>query len=102
MAWEEGEVVKYQGFILDKDGRPSVCPRCSNEELNGEYCKICGTYIVNKCSAETDLDLNGNEYVTKESCGAPAEGNARYCIHCGNRTTYYINGLLPSWNEEKI
>ncbi|HZK24080.1 MAG TPA: hypothetical protein VFC74_01695, partial [Oscillospiraceae bacterium] len=46
----------------DKDGRPSVCPRCSNEELNGEYCKICGTYIVNKCSAETDLDLNGNEY----------------------------------------
>jgi hypothetical protein len=53
-------------------------------------------------TAETDLDLNGNEYVTKESCGAPAEGNARYCIHCGNRTTYYINGLLPSWNEEKV
>lgn len=40
------------GYALDDNGRALVCPRCKNEELKyaGDYCKICGTYLINKCS----------------------------------------------------
>ena len=85
------------GINLDNSSKAKECPICKNEELeNGEYCKICGTYVINKCAAK-DLDINGIEYFT---CNTLAEGNARYCVKCGHETTFFENGLLKKWDEE--
>ena len=79
------------GYKLDRDGRATICPRCENQEIEeGDYCKICGAYLINKCTNED------NGY---ESCGRIADGNARFCIYCGCDTTFYRNGLLKPWGE---
>lgn len=76
------------GFNLDDNSRALNCPRCSNEDIDyeGDYCNICGTYLVNKCN---------NNY----HCGSLCEGNARYCYECGGETTFFTNGILKSWDE---
>lgn len=89
--------MKYNdGIKIDSKSKARECPICQNEELeNGEYCKICGTYIINKCAAK-ELDINGNEYFT---CNQLAEGNARFCIKCGHKTTFFENDLLKNWKN---
>lgn len=103
LTWGDGKQLIYKSYKLNEVGKAIICPKCENEETHtdGNYCKVCGTYITNCCSEETDLDLNGNEYIIQKSCGAIAEGNARFCVYCGNPTTYYKNRLLLSWDEEK-
>lgn len=87
------EGMKYPiHYQLDKNGKAKVCPRCENEELEGSYCNICGTFTTNMCTA---TDFNGNP-----TCEKVAAGNARYCIDCGEKTTFFRNGLLKSWEEE--
>ncbi|WP_094701861.1 hypothetical protein [Brevibacillus laterosporus] len=77
----------YNGFYVDKNGRANKCTRCLNEQINdGEYCKISGVTIVNKC---TRTDYNGYP-----ECEEIAEGNARYCTKCGEKTTFFKEGLL--------
>lgn len=100
VIWGEGKMI-YDGFALDKNFKAIICPRCGNEEPEeqGDYCPICGAYLVNRCSDIMDSDLNGNEWVKKEGCDFFANGNARFCVHCGNPTTYYQQGLLKPWDE---
>ncbi|CAM3524860.1 hypothetical protein EDM52_20670 [Brevibacillus invocatus] len=87
----------YDGFELDSKGRALICPRCSNEQINGgEFCKICGVTIINKCSS-SGYDTYKNE---PWECGTIAEGNARYCIKCGEKTTFFENELLKAWDVE--
>lgn len=75
----------YPGLETE-NGKVKECPVCKNEQLQlGEYCPICGTHIVNRCS--------------NEHCGALQEGYARYCVHCGCKTTFYENKLLDSWQD---
>ena len=41
--------IKYglTSFKYTLNGKSNICPVCHNEELSdGEFCKICGTYIV--------------------------------------------------------
>ncbi|TFE30804.1 ImmA/IrrE family metallo-endopeptidase [Cohnella luojiensis] len=85
----------YDGYDLDENGRPQTCPVCSNEELHdsGEHCKICGTYLINKCAGPT-FDRFGN---VDGECGTIADGNARHCIICGSETTYLQRGHLNHW-----
>lgn len=92
-------VIYDKGFELDSNSRAIKCPKCHNEDLSydGDYCNICGTYLVNKC-AWVETDINGNPYY---ECGTLASGNARFCIKCGHSTTYFENKLLISYETEK-
>lgn len=92
-----GIVLKYDGYELDGNGMPAECPRCENEEITGEHCKVCGILVVNRCT-HVQYDFSGN---VEWECGTIADGNARYCSECGNKTTYLENGLLKPWEEAK-
>lgn len=92
----------YNGYLLDDNSRALVCPRCENEHLNyeGDICKICGLEIINQCAPTFVADSSG--WVDENpSCGTPLDGDARYCVKCGNESTFYKQGLLEDWKEEK-
>lgn len=91
-----GIPVIYDGFDLDHTGYPAKCPRCENKKIGGNYCKICGQYLINECT-NYHINYGGNRL----GCGNPAEGDARFCMDCGHPTTYFRDGLLKPWNEVK-
>jgi rRNA maturation endonuclease Nob1 len=93
--------LRYFSFQFDSNNRPTECPRCENENINsqGDFCKICGLNIVNKCTDTLKYSDTGFQY-TQESCGEYLEGDARFCNECGNSSTYFLQGLLPSWEDE--
>lgn len=101
LKWGEGTVIYNDGYKLDEKSRAIQCPRCENDELSeyGDYCKICGVDLVNKCADKWGENDYGEDYLVQNSCGMLAEGNARYCINCGNPTTYFLRGLLSPWHE---
>lgn len=49
-------------------------------------CHQCGLLIANHC---------GNK-----GCKQPLDGNARFCVACGDMSIYYKEGFLEDWNEE--
>ena len=80
--------MKYRdGVQLDEKGRAQECPQCHNEEIStsAEFCKICGTRVVNRC--------------TNEQCGAIVQGNSRFCEKCGTPTVFYIDGAICEWQS---
>lgn len=86
----KGETMKYNdGYNLDENGKVFECPICGNEEVGKtefeEFCIICGTYLINKC--------------TSLACGEIVPGNARYCPYCGAETTFFRDKLLLPWEE---
>jgi len=90
-----GDSMLYNdGYELDLDGRAIRCPRCDNEEVEDNFCKICGIEVVNHC---TNID---NPWAV-EDCGAIAAGNARYCTKCGSPTTFLQKELLRDWRQAK-
>ncbi|MBO8158859.1 ImmA/IrrE family metallo-endopeptidase [Thermosyntropha sp.] len=101
--WGGNNLIYNDGYELDENSRAIVCPRCGNEELNyeGNYCNICGAYLINRCSDEIGYDINGNPIIVEEGCGTLAAGNARYCIKCGRPTTFFVDKLLLPWNKAK-
>ena len=77
----------YPEFEVDEKSQLIQCPWCGNEEIDdkAEYCKVCCKPVINKC--------------TNFNCDELAVGNARYCILCGAKTTFYEYGLLKDWQE---
>ena len=53
--------------------------------------RTCQYYIKN-----TDPDDYENN-----SCSTLASSNARYCVVCGSKTTFFENELLEDYNIEK-
>jgi Zn-dependent peptidase ImmA (M78 family) len=97
------ENMKYtDGYLLNKNHKALVCPKCNNDQFieAGEFCHICGTHIVNKCSNDKNYywDCNDKIYINDE-CYELAPGNARYCIKCGSKTTFFDNGLLCDYRD---
>ncbi|MCY8045736.1 ImmA/IrrE family metallo-endopeptidase [Bacillus haynesii] len=92
----------YNGYTLDNNGRALICPTCENEQIHydGNICKICNTYLVNKCASTYQQDDTGYVF-SQKSCETILDGNARYCIKCGNESTFFQQGLLKNWREEK-
>ena len=78
--------MKYAGIQVDQQGKALICPRCNNEELNtsGQFCKICGTNVINECA----IVYNNRGFIEEDSCGNRLDGNAEYCSHCGNPSTF--------------
>ncbi|HHW03366.1 MAG TPA: ImmA/IrrE family metallo-endopeptidase [Thermoanaerobacterales bacterium] len=104
LKWGEGEMKYKDGYQLDKNGRAIICPKCGNDEISPDalYCRICGTYLINKCADDWHYDKMRDYSDFRESCNTIAAGNARYCEKCGNRTTFFINGLLCDWEELEV
>jgi len=88
----------YKNIRVNENGKALTCPHCENEELSvGDYCKICGNDIINRC-ADTQNPKAKN--LVNRSCGSILQGNARYCSRCGNESTFYQKGWLMDWKSE--
>ena len=98
---EEGvrEMV-YKSIQTTSQGKALVCPHCDNEELNaGDYCKICGNEVINRCGDMCDAS---DDRVISRSCQNILTGNARFCPHCGNESTFFQKGWLSDWRSENL
>lgn len=85
LQWGDGKMI-YSKIELNEKNKPKKCPICNNEEtlVDGNFCQICGTYLLNECS--------------NEDCGASLPSNARYCSICGSQSTYLQMHFLNAWN----
>lgn len=103
LQWGEGTMIYNDGYELDENGRALKCPVCGNTEIgqdeNEQYCIICGTYLVNKCTHDYNEYNNFSGELIKPVCGRIVPGNARYCPYCGSETTFYKNKLLMPWKD---
>lgn len=63
-----------------------TCLKCGyvTENDYAQFCKECGSPILNKCTV--CFDGYGDETVL--------EPDAKYCIHCGAQSTFKQKGLL--------
>lgn len=87
--------MKYSSIELGPENRAKKCPKCDNENIVGDHCQICGTYVVNRC--QNFQEENG--YPVLEECGKLVSGDARFCPHCGYKTSFGDNGFLESWQD---
>ncbi len=86
-------------FEVDENRKVRICPRCENEEvLQGDYCKICGLELYNRCT-NTEEDTFGNII---GGCGLICDSNARYCPKCGHQTTFFYENILQPYTKEKF
>lgn len=100
LIWKEGteNIMKYPGIEVDENSKALSCPKCSNEELSyGDHCIICGIKLVNKCIRKAEIENGYKEYY--DGCSKLLPGNARYCPYCGGESSFYFDGLLPSWEK---
>lgn len=88
-------IMIYEGIELSETGVAVRCPVCDNEQTApGTYCIICGSTLTNSCTSE--------EYNQTEKCEDILPGNARYCPHCGSKSSFLKYGYLSAWNQPAI
>ncbi|MCI9247457.1 MAG: ImmA/IrrE family metallo-endopeptidase [Clostridia bacterium] len=93
-----GFMIYKKEIETDKDNKVTKCPRCDNEEVSyGDYCKICGLELYNRCT-NYETDGYGNMI---GGCGEACDSNARYCPICGSKTSFYTMGILSDYTSEK-
>ncbi len=87
LQWGNGKMI-YPKMKVYENNKLCKCPICNNEEtdLKGDYCQICGTYLINHCS---DLP----------NCGEILSTNARYCPLCGTKSSFLLNDILKPWDN---
>lgn len=98
----------YPSFELDDEMRVIQCPRCENEDVSGNYCKVCAEYLFNICTGLNPNEDNsyyfqngiqwGNHETECES--SHLDGNARFCHECGSTSSFFEEELLKRWDEE--
>lgn len=88
ITWGDGKMI-YKQIELNEKHKTRICPECQNENTNidGPFCQICGTHIMNEC--------------TNLGCGGTLDGDARFCPFCGSKSTFLEDKILLSWKEEK-
>jgi len=100
----------YPGVRVDELSRAISCPNCQNDDVKGDHCQICGLFLVNRCSGETDDIFIDNVFQEpirdwSQQCGcesgAALDGNARYCPYCGCVTTFHGQNFFDNWKDEK-
>lgn len=104
--FKEDKKLRYNKIELDENYRAIQCPTCSNEEILGDYCHICGTYLTNRCTGFSYIFSNEHyqgpwhiDFAT--SCGQYLDGDARFCTSCGSTSIFFESGLLKDWKEEQ-
>ena len=91
----------YTSVQLNKNGKAMECPKChSIQREEGEYCDICGTYLINRCTGHPDTGFSYNNLGEPCKDGKILGGRSRYCRYCGCMSTFYEQGILPSYTEE--
>lgn len=88
LEWGDGDMKKYPLLGTHENGKLKECPICENceTEIEGDYCQICGKYLVNKCSNINCSNMN------------ILPSNARFCPICGHGSTFYNSDILNAWN----
>lgn len=103
--WREREMVSYSSLEVDNEGRlKQKCPICSNDHVSDNYCSVCATPIINKCSGfnwEESSSYGEYDWVPNdaEPCEGGLHGADRYCPKCGCASTFLKNKLLDEWNS---
>lgn len=79
-----------EGFPMDDQRRVKVCPYCGNRKFSKKStaCIACGQSRLNLC-----LGKEGQQHANV--------GNARYCEICGEKTQFFVDGLLKAWDNEE-
>lgn len=87
LQWGDG-IMKYPKIEAYDSGKIKKCPVCDNEEtdIEGNYCQICKTYLVNMCTNEKCKNIT------------PLPTNARYCPICGGRSEFLNSEILKAWD----
>lgn len=97
----------YSSFLMDNEMRVIQCPQCGNDEVSGNYCKICATYLFNIC---TGIEPgNDDPYYRQgiqwgkhnQGCDGFLYGNARFCHNCGSTSSFFVDNLLKPWHTEE-
>lgn len=78
----------YHEYPIQTNGKTQKCMRCHNENINNDFCHICGLPTQNFCNKGF------------LGCGKAIPLNARYCPYCGTKSIYYCQQVLPSWSDE--
>ncbi|HEL0212331.1 TPA: ImmA/IrrE family metallo-endopeptidase [Streptococcus equi subsp. zooepidemicus] len=106
----QGKIMKYSSIELGENKFPIRCPRCENEDINSseKFCPICCTYLKNICIGKGPFYEDADELypsfpIDRENngCGKELIGSARYCSDCGGISSYFNQGLLSFWVNEK-
>lgn len=80
---KNSKVIKMGNFKfppMDDNMRFTECPICGNKDfsLGANYCKKCGQYLYNTCTAPDEF------------CGQKNVSDALYCEYCGTKTSMYL------------
>lgn len=94
LKWGDGDMI-YKEFETYASKKLIRCPRCQNEQTNiqGEYCQICGSCLVNRC-------IGNCNYIGNCIYNTILPTNARYCPISGNKSIFYDQGFLQDWDQE--
>lgn len=93
--------MEYNILKLDEEGRlAEPCPKCGNENPSLNFCSVCGSDIINKCTGQRKRE--SGFIVSSEPCKSPLKGHERYCPECGSRSTFLDNGFLESWDYYEL
>lgn len=92
LQWGDGKMI-YPKMKTYDNGKLKQCPNCDNEEtdIDGNYCQICSTYLVNECMNENCINYEN-----------VLPSNARHCPICGTDSLFYSNNILKIWNHHPI
>lgn len=80
-------MIYAEGIPMDDQRRVKVCPYCGNKKFSkkSSACIACGHSRLNLC-------------LGKDSSRHANAGNARYCEICGEKTQFFVDGLLKAWD----
>lgn len=101
------EPMLYRSIELTESHHAKVCPTCSNENITGDYCQICGIYLLNRCTGyepgQTEYNYSNSRifwHSDNNGCGELLSGDARFCSHCGSTSTFYEEGILAAYDVD--
>lgn len=111
---ERKNIMIYSKIETNSQGTPLKCPRCESEELNDDFtfCPWCSLILHNMCLGSEEnkyevFNMNGDareksiEEQMQTGCGILINGGFRYCPKCGGESSYFRQGILDSWKNEK-